>query len=466
MTAETRAARHAGDAEQTPRLDASSAEERPETGATVQDIPVGFKPSPVASPSPEVRRPPRRKKPSRGRRLLIFLVLLLLVAAGGWYAKNRYYPATTAPNVLTAPVTVGTVEETVLADGTLKPLKLVAVGAQVSGRVVSVPVVVGQKVKAGDLVGQIDPKTRENDLKTAEASLAQIKAERDEREATLALNVATLARQQKTAALQVSTAADLDTAQAAVETTKAQIAALDAEMAKAEVAVATAQLNLGYTHITAPINGTVLAVVTQEGQTVNATQSAPTIVILGQLDTMIIRAEISEVDVTKVKPGEEIYFTILGDPGRRFEAKLESIEPAPESIKSDSAVTSSSSAASSSSSSSTAIYYNGVFTVPNPDGYLKTYMTAEVHIVVGKAENVLTIPSAALKRRNRDGSYEVDVLEGDQVVSRSITVGLNDNVTAEVKSGLQAGDKVVTGQASGGPRTSSFGGRRGPPMGF
>ncbi|MGC5189026.1 HlyD family efflux transporter periplasmic adaptor subunit, partial [Escherichia coli] len=88
-----------------------------------------------------------------------------------------------------------------------------------------------------------------------------------------------------------------------VRQTVAQIAALDALIVGAEASVETARVNLDYTRITAPIDGTVLATVVQEGQTVNAVQSAPTIVVLGQLQTMTVRAEISEADIVKVRPG-------------------------------------------------------------------------------------------------------------------------------------------------------------------
>ncbi|MDU0957131.1 MAG: efflux RND transporter periplasmic adaptor subunit [Bradyrhizobium sp.] len=223
---------------------------------------------------------------------------------------------------------------------------------------------------------------------------------------------------------------------------------LDAQIAEAEVAIETARVNLAYTRITAPIDGTVLSIVTQQGQTVNAVQSAPTIVVLGQVETMTVRVEISEADVVKVKPGQNVYFTILGDPDRRFHATLGSIEPAPESIKTDSSFSSTSTTTSSSSSSSSttssAIYYNGVFNVANPDGQLMTYMTAEVHILLGEARKVPTIPSSALGNVNPDGSYTVRLLNGASALEkRNVRIGLNNKIRAEVKSGLSEGERVV-----------------------
>src|SRR3546814_7901329 len=98
--------------------------------------------------------------------------------------------------------------------------------------------------------------------------------------------------------------ADYEAAEAAVSTTRAQIEALEAQIVEAGVAVEIARVNLGYTRITAPIDGTVLAIVTQEGQTVNASQSAPTIIVLGQIDIMTVRAEISEADIVHVRSEE------------------------------------------------------------------------------------------------------------------------------------------------------------------
>lgn len=390
-------------------------------------------------------------------RRVLLVGALLIVLAIAWWIKSRLYPSQT-DTFVTAAATIGDIEETVLASGTLKPIKMVAVGAQVSGRVTSLNVKIGDKVRQGELVAQIDPITKQNDLRTSEAALQNMHAQRAEKEATLALAESALARHQITLAQRATSRADFDSAEATVKQTRAQIAALDAQITEAVVTVENARVNLDYTRITAPIDGTVLAVVTQEGQTVNAVQSAPTIVILGQIDMMTIRAEISEVDVIKVRPGQEVYFNILGDPDHRYTAQLDFIEPAPESIKSDSSFSSSSTTTSSTSSSSStsAIYYNGIFTAPNADGKLRTYMTAEVHIVVARASGVLTVPSAALTQRNPDGSYQVDVKNAaGGTAPRAIRTGINNKLTAEIVSGLKAGEEVVVRRATTETKTSS-----------
>jgi macrolide-specific efflux system membrane fusion protein len=430
-----------------------------DAAAAVEDDLV-FGPNHLQHPSAEAplrgpARSPKNPRPPRTKRRTGLLVAFIGVAlALGWFAKTRILPSQ-AVNPMTASVSIGDVEQTVLASGTLKPVKLVAVGAQVSGRLTSLKVALGQKVKSGDLVAEMDSLTQQNSLRTAQASLQNTRAQRQEKEATLALTESSLARQRKTLALTASSRADYDSAEANVKTTRAQIAQLDAQIIEAEVAVETARINLGYTRITAPIDGAVLAIVTQEGQTVNAVQSAPTIVVIGQLDTMTIRAEISEADVVKVRPGQNVYFTILGEPDNRYRAILQSIEPAPESIKSDSSFNSSNastSSSSSSSSSSTAIYYNGIFNVPNADNRLRTYMTAVVHFVLGEARNVLTVPAAALNGPAADGTYTVQVIETDNTTTvRMIRIGLNNKITAEVRDGLKEGERVVLGQRSATP---------------
>ncbi|WP_436201533.1 efflux RND transporter periplasmic adaptor subunit [Astrobacterium formosum] len=418
-----------------------------------------------ASPSPSTKR--------RGKRRGFYIataaiaVLMVVAAVRAWRMHNTDHDDA----LVSAPVVIGSIEQTVLATGTLKPVKLVAVGAQASGRITSLKVSVGQTVHRGDLVAEIDSLAQVNSLRTAEALLQNIRAQRREKEATLALAEATFARHQRTLADKATSRADYDTAEAAVKTTRAQIAALDAQIVEAEVAIETARVNLGYTRITAPVDGTVLAVVTQEGQTVNAVQSAPTIVVIGQIDVMRVRAEISEADIVKVKPGQQIYFTILGEPGHRRHARLGFIEPAPESIRNDSSISSSgttsssTSSSSSSSSSSTAIYYVGVFDVPNPDGQLRTYMTAQVHIVLGEAKDVPTIPSAAIRTSAKDGTTTVQVVDdAGRIETRTVEIGLNDKVTAEVRAGLRTGERVVLGQKSTETTTTRMGPP--PPMGL
>lgn len=390
--------------------------------------------------------------------ILILAAVLAALAAAVWRGEGQAQ----GQSYLTAPVTRGDVEVSVLAEGRLKPSNLVAVGAQASGRITRLAVKLGDRVEKGDLIAEIDSVTQQNQLRTAQAALANLQAQMAEKQSALALAEKTLGRQQNLVRSAASSRSDFDTAEQAVVATRAQIAALEAQIAEAGVAIETAQANLGYTRITAPSAGTVLAIVNQAGQTVNAVQSSPTIAVLGGLDRMNVHAEISEADIGKVQPGQRVRFTLLDDSGRRYEGALESIAPAPQGIVNDSAVNPDSTADSTSS----AVYYIGIIPVENPDGALRTYMTAQVSILLGEARDVLTLPATALGRQTGDGRYAVRVLAANgQPETREIRIGLNDKVIAEVTEGLAEGDQVILGEQAAGTTSGSGAGRAGRMMG-
>ena len=212
-----------------------------------------------------------------------------------------------------------------------------------------------------------------------------------------------------------------------------------AQIRQANISVDTARVNLGYTRIMAPIDGVVIAVVAEEGRTVNAMQSAPTIIKLAKLDKVQIKAEISEADVVRVMPGQRVSFTLMGEPDLRYDATLRAIQPAPASIRDSDTI-----------DTEEPVYYQALFDVENPDRKLRIGMTAQVSVLLAEAENVLTVPSAALGEQAEDGTYPVEVWnEATQTrEARAVSVGLNDTVTAEITGGLSEGELVVTDRAS------------------
>ncbi|MGF7153337.1 efflux RND transporter periplasmic adaptor subunit [Novosphingobium gossypii] len=385
------------------------------------------------------------------------LVLLLV-----W---KLFLSAPAEPDVATVKVTRGALERTVEATGTLEPKELVSVGAQVSGRLDQLNVAVGDVVHQGDLIGRIDPRTATNSLDTARADLANAQAQLAGAKATLARTQLAFNRQKALGAGEATSQQDFETARQELQSAQASYDALQAQIRAAAVSVNTAEVQLGFTKITAPMDGVVVAVVTKQGQTVNSNQSAPTIVILAKLDVMTIKAEVSEADVINVRPNLPVYFTILGDPDKRYEAKLRMIEPAPESIVDE--VNSTSSSSSSSSSTSTAIYYNALFEVPNEDNRLRALMTAKVTIVLDRRANALIIPATALGARAKGSTYTVRVKTDDGAIeNRQVKVGLNNNVNVEVVSGLKEGEAVVIGEAKADGESSGRGRRRMGPPGF
>ncbi|MDO4580588.1 MAG: MacA family efflux pump subunit [Acinetobacter sp.] len=434
---------------------------------------------------------------------LAALAIVALIAAAWFFLK----PKQEQPQYITAAVSRGDIENSVLATGVLEATKMVSVGAQVSGQVRKMYVELGDQVKQGQLIAQIDSVRQENELKTAEASIKNQQAQLAVRQANLAKVEAEYRRQQAMYDQDATSRAELEAALASYKTAQADIAAINAQIEQSRLTLATTREDLGYTRIVAPMDGTVVAIVTEEGQTVNANQSAPTIVKLAKLDTMTVKSEISEADVMKVEEGQRVYFTTLGNSEKKHYATLRQVEPAPNSINTETN--------NSSSTSSSAVYYNALFDVPNEDGKLRIDMTAQVSIVLDEAKNVLMIPAAAIQASNRPqrsrapgadqapaerGASEargqrpaddrparltlteqeralidqgkaalamVRVLQADgSAKPQQVLTGLNNRVSVEIIKGLKEGDQVIIADGSDtsndGAKRSNRGGPSGP----
>ncbi|KRG36273.1 efflux RND transporter periplasmic adaptor subunit [Psychrobacter sp. APC 3281] len=414
-------------------------------------------------------------------------VITLIIVALGALAYTFLKPEETTPNYLTATVEVGDIENNVMASGKVKALNTVDVGAQVSGEVKRLYVEVGDEVKQGDLIAQIDQVTQKNSLSNEQASLEQseaalqsAQAESLSKQASLKSAYADLASRQSelkqaqsdfarlqdlvaidaisqqeydTQATSVETAkaavanarAAIDTAKAAIATTEANINSQQAALRKSRTNVSTAEEDLSYTTIRAPISGTVVSITTEQGTTVNANQTAPTLVTLADLSTVRINAQISEADVINVSAGMPAYFNIIGNPDQQYDATLTAIEPAPEQI-------------SSTSSTDAAIYYVGYVEVPNPDRLFRIDMTAQIYIIVNEAKNALLVPSTVIQEKRSKGKEKgkaatgkfVRVLKEDGTVEeRTVEVGIDNRVNAQILSGLKEGEEVIISEESG-----------------
>ena len=373
------------------------------------------------------------------RKFWVVILAALALVYGGWtYWESRTGEEGDGPPA-TAAVTRGTVTRSVLATGVIEAENLLSVGARVSGQIQTLAVAVGQDVNAGDLIAQIDDLDQKNEVLRAKAELQRIEAQiaaknASIREADLGLN-----RKRQLSDKNLTTADDLEAAEAGLAVARADLAALEAQRAAAEISVGSAELALERTRIVAPAAGTVVAVVAEEGQTVNAVQSTPTIVKIANLDRMVVKADVSEADVVRVMPGQRVSFTLMGEPDLRYDATLRAIQPAPASIRDSDTI-----------DTEEPVYYQALFDVENPDRKLRIGMTAQVSVLLAEAENVLTVPSAALGEQAEDGTYPVEVWnEATQTrEARAVSVGLNDTVTAEITGGLSEGELVVTDRAS------------------
>jgi macrolide-specific efflux system membrane fusion protein len=373
---------------------------------------------------------------------------LLLSALAGY----RHFTSADTPPYLTAQVERADLEDAVLAAGTLYAHRQVDVGAQVSGQLKALKVELGDKVQEGQVLAEIDPTLVEHALRQAEADERSLNAQRRASEARLRRASLAQTRERQLWDRQATSREAFERADTEWQVERANLADLDARCKRARIEVDKVRANAGYTRIVAPMSGEIVAIVTRQGQTVIAEQQAPVILKLADLDTMTVKAQVSEADILRVEPGQPVHFTVLGDPDTRYEGKVRAIEPAPQDFAESSGSGMSAGAGTSSGGPSrggAAVFYNALFEVPNPGHRLRISMTAQVSILQGTAKGALVLPSSALGAKSADGSYAVRVLADDgKVQTRQVRVGMNNHVKAQVLSGLREGERIVVGEAA------------------
>ncbi|WP_410017157.1 efflux RND transporter periplasmic adaptor subunit [Pseudomonas sp. 5P_3.1_Bac2] len=370
-------------------------------------------------------------------RLLIPVALLVAVAGCAWYFNRD---AQAASQVAPVKAAIGNIEDTTTALGTLQPLDYVDVGAQVSGQLLKLHVALGEEVKEGQLLAEIDPRLMQAKVIASQAQLTNQRAQLKQTQAQLELAQIQLKRQQALFAEKATSQELLQTAQADVKVKGAQIEALQAQIAQTEAGLEEDRTNLGYTKIYAPMSGTVVSQSAKQGQTLNANQQAPVLVQIANLARMTVDTQVSEADIGKLKVGMPVYFTTLGQT-QRWQATLRQILPTP-------------------TVTNNVVLYNAQFDVDNPDGKLMTQMSAQVFFVNAKADNVLTIPVAVLQnRRGRptEGGvmFRLQVLENGKPVERMVKIGLRDRVSAQVLEGIAEGEQLAATQPVIAPRPAA-----------
>lgn len=373
--------------------------------------------------------------PGKKRWRRVALVAIVLGGlAGGLLGLNRA-PDVSPPQ--TARVDRGDIEKSVLATGILKPARQVNVGAQVNGQLKKLYVKPGDRVAQGQLLAEIDPTLQLNELRKSQAELRSAQAQKLASQVQLKQYQLELTRQRVLARDRAGVASDLEKAQAQHDAQLAQLKVNESQIVQAEVAQETARANLAFTRITAPIDGEVLGIVTQEGQTIVSSQSAPTILVMADVDTMMVHTRISENDILQVRAGQPLWFYVAADPRRRYEGVMGAIQQAPaEALEADPL-------GRNSSQQTAAVYYNGVFAVANGERRLRTSMTAQVFIITERATGVVRLPMAALGEALDGERYQIRVLEGQRVVARSVRIGKRDRRYAEVLEGVRVGEQVL-----------------------
>lgn len=379
-----------------------------------------------------------RRQARRSRHAAVALAVLGLAAGGfAWWQWSG--PAETAAAMQTAEVVRGDVADSVSALGNLQPRDYVDLGAQVSGQLKTIHVEVGQQVKKGDLLAEIDPVVLNAKVEAGRASLASQKAQLIDKEAQRDLANQTLERQRRLVATKAVSDAAFESAEAAARSAEAQVAMLRAQIEQTESTLRGDEATLGYTKIYAPMDGTVATINVREGQTLNTNQSAPIVMRVADLSTMTVWTQVSEADVPRLKLGMRAEFTTLGSGQRRWTGTLRQILPTPEVVNN-------------------VVLYTALFDVANPERELMTQMSAQVFFIVAEAKDVLTVPAAALRTR-RDGGTFVEVQTALGSEEREVEAGVRTRVLAEIRSGLEEGETVVLPPTGGsGP---GEGGRRG-----
>ncbi|MCG6200015.1 efflux RND transporter periplasmic adaptor subunit [Psychromonas antarctica] len=368
---------------------------------------------------------------------LFFLIGAIVVGIGYNYMVAKQVQ----PMFITDFVKRGNIESVVLTNGVLYPSKLVSVGAQVSGLVGKLNVKLGDEIKQGDLIAQIDNLTQQNAIKEAQASLKSINAQCGAKKAQIKVAMSEFARKKKMLVNGATSQSEFDLAESILAVYQADLDQLKAEKEKSIISVDTAKLDLGYTTIDSPIDGTVIYISVEEGQTVNNNQGTPSIIEIAQLDVMTIKAQVSEADIINVQAGQEVYFTILGATGKKYPGVLRAIEPGPTLLSGDDS--------SLKIGDDEAIYYNALFDVQNPESLLRFGMTAQVSIILENATDALLVPSQVLvKKTAAPPSYQVPIKINDRIEYRDVEVGINNKIYAQILSGLNQGDEIVIGEAS------------------
>jgi macrolide-specific efflux system membrane fusion protein len=382
----------------------------------------------------------------------------------------------------TAVVAKGDIEDSVTALGNLQPRDYVDVGAQATGQLKRLYVDIGNSVKQGQLLAEIDPQVASAKVEQDQGNLANLKAQLADKEAQSSLANANFVRQKGLKSADATSKADYDSAAQAAGSAAAEVNALKGQIAAAQSQLNGDKVTLGYTKIYAPMAGSVASVSIKQGQTINSVQQAPTILRIADLKTMTVWTQVSEADVPKLKIGMPAYFTTLGNPDKRWYGKLQQIQPTP-------------------TITNNVVLYTATFDVANPTNELMTQMTAQVFFVTASAHDVVTVPVSALhKGRGRAGGrtgswppkreqgsaallsragngikahfaavraamkapgarrYFVLVMNPDgSLKRRPVAVGVMSRVSAQVLAGLNMGEKVVVGTRSGNKPASHSG---------
>jgi macrolide-specific efflux system membrane fusion protein len=366
---------------------------------------------------------------ARRPKIIGLLTIAGLIGIGGyWFVGANQRPQNEHFRSIT--VAHGTIEAFITAQGKLEPKEYVDVGTQVSGQLKHIHVDIGDTVRKGQLLAEIDPRVYQAQVQANEARLKSLKAQLHEQKAQTRLAEQKLKRNQNLIAARAISQQVLQESEAEAAVAQARVGATRAQIEEVESNLRGNRTNLEFTKIHAPMAGTVTTMPAREGQTLNANQTAPLILQIANLDTMTVRAQVAEADVMHLQEGMPAYFTTLGNSERRWQGTVRQILPSPEILND-------------------VVLYHVLIDVKNEERQLMTGMTTQVFFTVGKAENVPLIPAEALSQRvpqedNDQGkAYRVQVLTASGAQERLIHIALQTHMQAHVTAGLSQGERIL-----------------------
>jgi HlyD family secretion protein len=388
------------------------------------------------------------------RKRWLILVGVIIVAVAIFWSLERKRP----PQYVTEPVTRGDVIRYLVASGTVNPVVTVQVGSYVSGVIKSIECDYNTQVRAGQLCAQIDPRPYQVAVDQAQGNLGSAQAQLGKDQAALALAKTTYERDRDLLDQgKIVSQETVDNDKSAYDQAEAVVKLDEATIAQRRAALAGAQVNLDYTRISSPVDGTVISRNIDVGQTVAASFQTPTLFLIAQdLTRMQVDTYVSESDIGSVRNGQTATFTVEGFPGTTFQGQVWQVRKAPITVQN-------------------VVTYDSVVRVDNPEGKLLPGMTANVRVITAERRDVLKVPLPALQFHpsgtagtvgqppQPGGRGEVWILRGNKPVVVPVTVGINDGTSVEITGGdLKAGERVIVGVVSGSARQGAGSRPRGP----
>lgn len=360
--------------------------------------------------------------------LIWAIVIAAAVLLGAYYYLVPSGAGNSNEPVKTVKVKRADLKIEVVATGTVTPDVEVVVKSKAGGEITSFPFNEGDRIKTGETVVKLDPKTEETRTRGAEASVLISKARLEKAQAALKDARVRLRRAQELFDSGIVSRQELDDASITLEKSQADLNLAEAEVVQSTEAFKEARERLDDTRIKAPFTGTILKKDVDVGQVISSTLSSASegtpLFSMANLDNIYVNAQVDEVDISRISVGQAVTVAVDSLPGRPFHGRVERIAPKGKIER-------------------TVTIFDVVIMVTSQDKeLLKPGMTAAVSILTETVKNALVVPNEALRTQN--GKPGVYILKGPSPQFVSVTIGKTDGILTEIKSGVTEGEAVVT----------------------